>query len=114
MARFVEEAFTAYLGFVSTSVVRWNSADLTTTFVSATQLDGSVPASDALAVGTARVTVGGGTSNALVLSMLPAIGGGGAGVPSATHELDSTLLFGSGLGSVAAYLRLRRRARRQP
>jgi hypothetical protein len=54
--------------FVSTSVVRWNGSDRATTFVSATQLTATVPASDIAVAGTAQVTVfnpapGGGTSN---------------------------------------------------
>lgn len=43
--------------FISTSVARWNGVDLTTTFVSATQLTALVPAADVLAVGSASVTV---------------------------------------------------------
>jgi YVTN family beta-propeller protein len=43
--------------FISTSVARWNGANLTTTFVSATQLTALVPAADVLTVGTASVTV---------------------------------------------------------
>ncbi len=55
-------------GFISGSVVRWNGADRTTTFVSATQLQAAIPASDIATAGTATVTVftaspGGGTSN---------------------------------------------------
>jgi subtilisin family serine protease len=53
--------------FVTTSVIRWNGADRTTTFLSATQLRASIPAADVAAAGTAAVTVftpapGGGTS----------------------------------------------------
>jgi YVTN family beta-propeller protein len=43
--------------FISTSVAQWNGADLTTTFVSATQLTAQVPAADVLTVGTASVAV---------------------------------------------------------
>ncbi|MGI9046418.1 MAG: IPT/TIG domain-containing protein [Burkholderiales bacterium] len=55
--------------FVSSSVVRWNGANRTTTFVSATQMSASIPAADIAAAGTAQVTVftptpGGGTSAA--------------------------------------------------
>ena len=54
-------------GFVSGSVVRWNGANRTTTFVSATQLTASITAADIATAGTAQVTVfnptpGGGTS----------------------------------------------------
>ncbi len=57
--------------FVANSVVRWNGADRTTTFVTATQLTARINAADVAAAGTASVTVfnpatnGGGLSNAL-------------------------------------------------
>jgi len=55
--------------FVNTSVVKWNTTNLTTTYVSATQLTASVPAALISAAGTAQITVftgtpGGGTSSA--------------------------------------------------
>jgi hypothetical protein len=58
------------MGFFTGSVARWNGADLTTAFSSATQLMTVVPAGDIMAAGTAQVTVfnpapGGGTSNAI-------------------------------------------------
>jgi len=54
--------------FINSSVVRWNGGDRTTTFVSATQLQAAISASDIATQGTASVTVfnpapGGGTSN---------------------------------------------------
>ncbi|MDD1648069.1 MAG: lectin like domain-containing protein, partial [Methanomicrobiales archaeon] len=54
--------------FVSGSVIRWNGADRTTIYVSATQLTATIPASDIAMAGTASVTVytpapGGGTSS---------------------------------------------------
>jgi hypothetical protein len=54
-------------GFNGTSVVRWNGSNRTTTFVSATQLQAAIPASDVTTAGNATVTVfnpgtGGGTS----------------------------------------------------
>ncbi len=54
--------------FVSNSVVRWNGTDRTTSFVSATQLTATIPASQLTSAGTANVTVfnpapSGGTSN---------------------------------------------------
>lgn len=55
-------------GFVSSSVVSWNGSNLTTTFVSGTQVTASVPAADIATAGTAPVQVtnpapGGGSSN---------------------------------------------------
>ena len=63
-------------GFVSTSKVRWNGADLTTTFVSATQLTAQVPANLVATAGTAQVTVfsptpGGGTTAPLNFTINP-------------------------------------------
>ncbi len=57
-------------GFVSTSVVKFNGADKTTTFVSATKLTAAITAADIATAGTATVTVtnpapGGGTSATL-------------------------------------------------
>jgi uncharacterized protein (TIGR03437 family) len=56
-------------GFTSASKVRFNSNELTTTFVSATQLTATIPASSLTTAGAANITVlnptpGGGTSNA--------------------------------------------------
>jgi len=55
--------------FVSTSVVRWNGADRSTTFVNPTTLQATIPAGDVALEGTPPVTVfnpapGGGTSTA--------------------------------------------------
>jgi len=55
-------------GFVSASVVNWNGAPLTTTFVTGSKLTAIVPASNIATAGTASVTVvspppGGGVSN---------------------------------------------------
>jgi hypothetical protein len=54
--------------FVPSSTVQWNSTNLVTTYVSATEVQASVPASDCVNGGTDTVTVfnptpGGGTSN---------------------------------------------------
>jgi len=61
-------------GFISSSVVRWNGQNRTTTFVSATQLTASIPASDLTSAGAAQVTVfnpapGGGSSNAVAFNV---------------------------------------------
>lgn len=66
-------AFTLTLtgtNFISTSKVRWNGTDRTTTFVSSTQVTAAIPATDISAAGTAQVTVfnpapGGGLTSAL-------------------------------------------------
>jgi hypothetical protein len=55
--------------FINGSTVRWNGANRTTTFVSATQLTAAITAADVASAGTASVTVftptpGGGTSAA--------------------------------------------------
>jgi len=61
-------------GFVSGSVVEWNGAALTTTFVSSSQLTASVPTSALVTPTTATITVvspapGGGASNAEYFSV---------------------------------------------
>jgi len=71
-------AFTLTLngsGFVSSSVVRWNGANRTTTFVNSSQLRAAIPASDVATAATAAVTVfspppGGGTSGSLPFSIV--------------------------------------------
>ncbi len=60
--------------FANNSTVNWNGSARTTTFVSATQLTAQIPATDIAAAGTAAVTVvtpapGGGTSNALLVTI---------------------------------------------
>ena len=64
--------------FVSTSTVSWNGTALQTTYISGTQLSAMVPDSDIAQSGTASVTVtnpapGGGTSSALVFTIIPTI-----------------------------------------
>jgi DNA/RNA endonuclease G (NUC1) len=60
--------------FISSSVVKWNSTSLTTTYVSASQLNATVTAANVASVGTATVTVfnptpGGGTSSGLTFTI---------------------------------------------
>src|ERR1035437_5510591 len=60
--------------FISSSVVKWNGTSLTTTYVSASQLNATVPAANIATVGTATVTVftptpGGGTSAGLTFTI---------------------------------------------
>jgi hypothetical protein len=70
-------------GFVGSSVVRWNSVDRPTTFVSDTQLMASITSFDITTPGTAQVTVssptpGGGLSNAqtfIITNPVPVISG---------------------------------------
>ena len=66
-------------GFVSTSVVKFNGAAKTTTFVSATQLTAAISAADIATAGTANVTVtnpapGGGTSATVSFTISAAAG----------------------------------------
>ncbi len=59
--------------FVNTSVIYWNGMPLATTYISATQLSATVPASAIATAGSASVTVVnpvGGTSNALTFTIL--------------------------------------------
>jgi hypothetical protein len=71
------EGFTLSLGgqsFVASSVVRWNGANRTTTFVSPAELHASLSSTDLTSTGTALVAVftpgpGGGTSGPLVFTV---------------------------------------------
>ncbi len=63
-------------GFVRGSTVQWNGSERATTFVSSTELDAYVPASDVAAAGSAEITVvsaspGGGTSTAASFTVNP-------------------------------------------
>jgi uncharacterized protein (TIGR03437 family) len=68
-------------GFVAASVVRWNGAGRPTAFLSGTQVQASIPASDLAAAGFAQITVfnpapGGGVSNSaafLISNPVPVI-----------------------------------------
>src|SRR5437588_817404 len=90
-------------GFVSSSVVNWNGAARTTTFVSATELQFLLQASDVASVGSAQISVsnsapGGGTASpvqitivypVLIISSLnpPAVAAGG---PSITLTINGS------------------------
>jgi subtilisin family serine protease len=68
-------------GFVSASVVRWNGADRSTTFVSSTELRAAIQAADVALAGTAQITV-----------FSPAPGGGlSASMPFAVSTSNATL-----------------------
>jgi len=89
-------AFTLTVGgtnFNSSSVVRWNGSNRTTTFVSATQLTASITAADIAIGGTASVTVfnpapGGGTSNSQIFLI-------NNPMPTTTTITPSTRIAGS-------------------
>jgi hypothetical protein len=64
-------------GFVSSSVVQWNGQTLSTSFISAMQVQATVPAVDLAEDGSANITVfnpapGGGTSNSELFSITDA------------------------------------------
>jgi subtilisin len=82
--------------FVPSSVVRWNGADRTTTYVSSTELRAAIAAADVAAAGSANVTVftpapGGGTSAALAFT----IGSGSSGGPQLTVSATTVAPGGS-------------------
>jgi len=79
-------------GFVSSSVVRWKRTDRPTTFVSGTQLQAAIPASDIVTAGTADVTVSnptpaGGESSAVTFAI-------NNPVPTLTSVSPSTAVAG--------------------
>jgi hypothetical protein len=97
-------------GFVSSSVVRWNGANRTTTYVSATQVRINVPASDVASVGTAQLSVfnpspGGGLSNLASLDIVPAPVLN-VSAASAAHGTQVTVTLTGGLGGPSAWLAL--------
>jgi hypothetical protein len=82
--------------FVSSSVVRWNGANRTTTYVSSTELRAAIGAADVAAPGSVHVTVftpapGGGTSAALGFT----IGSGSSGGPQLTVSATTVAPGGS-------------------
>lgn len=84
--------------FVPGAVVRWNGADRATTFVSATEVQAAINATDVAAAGAATVAVfnpapGGGLSNAqnFTITALP-----GNPVPATTGLAPDTAVSGSG------------------
>jgi len=65
-------------GFVSASAVRWNGSARTTTFIDATALIATIPATDIAAAGTAQITVespapGGGASAAVAFPIAQSV-----------------------------------------
>jgi len=98
--------------FISSSKVRWNGSDRTTTFVSATQLTAAIRASDIASSGTATVTVfnpspGGGTSGAKTLDILSGVPVLSSLAPSSTPAgtPDFTMTVnGAGFVSASAVL----------
>lgn len=82
--------------FVPSSVVRWNGANRTTTYVSTTSLTAAIGAADVQAAGSAAVTVfnaapGGGTSNAVNFTITPSGGGGGAPAIMSVSPVSTTI-----------------------
>ena len=89
-------------GFDGSSVVRWNGANRTTTFVSSTQLRASISAADVASARSVSVSVftpapGGGTSASLGFTVTAAPGGG-AGAPSGPGAPLPTLVNADGSG----------------
>jgi len=86
--------------FVSTSVVNFNGSARTTTFVSATQLTATIPASDMTVAGTFNITVvnpapGGGTSNAQVFTVVTPV------IPvSSFNAFETTTVAGATTGVI--------------
>ena len=82
---------------IDKSVVRLDGADLTTAFVSSTQLTAQISASDLAAAGGKSITVftpapGGGTSNAQTLTV-------NRGTPAITWANPADIVYGATLGS---------------
>lgn len=83
--------------FINGSIVRWNGANRTTTFVSSNQLQAAITAADTTTAGTATVTVfsptpGGGTSGSATFSVTSATSNP---VPVASSLAPSSAAAGS-------------------
>lgn len=88
--------------YVTGSKVRWNGVDLTTTYVSATQLTASVPAANIASPGSATVTVfnptpGGGTSAGRTFTINPP-------APQIVNPNSFTIVTGTPFGGVLSDL----------
>ena len=107
-------AFTLTLngsGFVSSSVVRWNGANRTTTFVNSSQLRAAIPASDVASAGTAAVTVfspppGGGTSGSLPFSVVISTAAIAVSATSVAGGTSITANLTNGFGGASDWLAL--------
>ena len=97
-------AFTLTLAgtnFVSGSIVRWNGANRTTSYVTSTQLTAAIPAADIATAGTFPVTVfnptpGGGTSGAKNFTV-------NNPVPVATSLLPTSVTAGGSAFTLSVY-----------
>jgi len=84
--------------FISGSTIRWNGVNLTTTYVSATQLNATVPAANIATAGSASITIatGAAVSNALSFTIDP------AAVPSISTSTNTLSAFTTTTGTVSA------------
>jgi uncharacterized protein (TIGR03437 family) len=91
-------------GFGSTTVIRWNGQNLSTTFVDATHLTAKIPASDLALTGRASLTAftassGAGVSNAVGFNVGPAPQATAQGFVSLVYTLGGNVL---GKGTLAS------------
>ena len=98
-------------GFVSSSVVRWNGANRTTTYVSSTELRAAIPASDVATAGTAQVTVfspapGGGLSASLPFTVAASNASLSVSATSAAGGTSVTVTLTNGFGGAGDWLAL--------
>src|SRR5262249_40987129 len=97
-------------GFLPSSVVRWNSANRATTFVSASQLQAAIGSSDIAVAGVVPVSVftpspGGGTSSSLpfAVSVAPSLT---VSATSVAGGSSVTVTLSNGLGGSGDWLAL--------
>ena len=100
-------------GFLSSSVIEWNGTPLATAYVSAQQLTATVPSADIASASSAQVAVfnappGGGSSAAIVLSVVSPVAtatllsispGNGTLTTGAAYTLTATVSAASGTGT---------------
>jgi hypothetical protein len=94
-------------GFTTGSAVRWNGAERATTFVSASQLQAAIPATDLNAAGTAQVTVaapGGAVSAALPFQIGGAVPVLTASATTVNGGSPLTVTLTNGLGGTTDWM----------
>lgn len=97
-------------GFTAASVVRWNGFDRATIFISSSQVQAAIPATDVAASGTAQITIfnpppGGGTSASIAFPVVagPTLSVDATVVPAAANV---TVTLRNGLGGGGDWLAL--------
>lgn len=98
-------------GFVSSSVVRWNGANRSTTFVNSTELRAAITAADVSAAGTAQLSVfspapGGGLSSSVPFTIAVSTAALSVSATQVTGGTNVTVTLTNGFGGAGDWLAL--------